>query len=375
MDKGVIFLSAGGTGGHLFPAEALAHELNGRGFEVHLATDARAERFTQKFPAKKIHIIRSATFASKNPLAIARTLWALFGGYLQARALVKQYRPKALVAFGGYPTLPPLYAAKRAGVPILLQEQNAVLGRANKLFAGAAVAIATGFPLLGNDSALAAKTIVSGNPVRPPVLVAAKQAYVAADKEGAFNLLIFGGSQGAQYFSQVLPKALCLMPDDLRARLQITQQARTEDEASLIKAYAELSIEAEISPFFDDMPRRIAASHLVICRAGASTVSELAVIGRPSILVPYPFALDHDQAANAAELAEKGGASIVPQSELDGAKLAVMLVDAMNNPQNHAKIAANAKKAGLPDAATKLADVVEHVAKGGEISQFKGQTT
>jgi len=375
MDKGVIFLSAGGTGGHLFPAEALAHELNGRGFEVHLATDVRAERFTQKFPAKKIHIIRSATFASKNPLAIARTLWALFGGYRQARALVKQYRPKALVAFGGYPTLPPLYAAKRAGVPILLQEQNAVLGRANKLFAGAAVAIATGFPLLGNDSALAAKTIVSGNPVRPPVLAAAKQAYVAADKEGAFNLLIFGGSQGAQYFSQVLPKALCLMPDDLRARLRITQQARAEDEASLIKAYADLSIEAEISPFFDDMPRRIAASHLVICRAGASTVSELAVIGRPSILVPYPFALDHDQAANAAELAEKGGASIVPQSELDGAKLAAMLVDAMNNPQNHAKIAANAKKAGLPDAATKLADVVEHVAKGGEISQFKGQTS
>jgi UDP-N-acetylglucosamine--N-acetylmuramyl-(pentapeptide) pyrophosphoryl-undecaprenol N-acetylglucosamine transferase len=288
--------------------------------------------------------------------------------------LVRQYKPKALVAFGGYPTLPPLQAAKRAGVPIVLQEQNAVLGRANKLFATSAAAIATGFPLLDDDGALAAKTIVSGNPVRPPVLEAAKQAYGVAGNGGAFNLLIFGGSQGAQYFSQVLPKALALMPKDLQVLLKVTQQARAEDEASLIKAYADLNIEAEVSPFFNDMPGRIAASHLVICRAGASTVSELAVIGRPSILVPYPFALDHDQAANAAELAGKGGASIVPQSELDGEKLASMLVEAMNNPQDLAVTAANAKLAGLPDAATKLADMVEHVAKGGGISQFKGQT-
>ncbi len=368
-----ILLSAGGTGGHLFPAEALAHELIARGWEIHLATDERAKRFTKSFPASKIHIIRSATFASKNPVAIARTLWALLAGYRQSRKLLSDVSPKAVVGFGGYPTLPPLYAAKRTGVPILLQEQNAVLGRANRWFATASSAIATGFPLMGKDSGLADKTVVTGNPLRPPVLVAAESPYSLANEE--FKLLVFGGSQGAHFFSQVMPEALSAMAPELIKKLNIVQQARSEDLDGLIEAFARKDIVAEVSPFFDDMPARIANAHLVMCRAGASTVSELATIGRPSILVPFPFALDHDQAANAAELAEQGGATIIKQSELSGEKLAAMLVDAMNNPQRLAATAGSAKRTGIPDAASRLADVVEHVAKGADISNFKEQMT
>ncbi len=362
MNKGAIFLCAGGTGGHLFPAEALAHELNYRGWTIYLLTDSRAKRFTTSFPADEIHIIRAATFTSINPLAIIRTLAAIFAGYKQTRELVVDHNPSVMVGFGGYPTIPPLLAANRGGVPIVLQEQNAVLGRANRMFANSATAVATGFPLIGKDSTLGEKTVVTGNPLRPPVLEAAKNHYRPPKDGEPFNLVVFGGSQGARFFSQVLPKALEAMPPPLRNRLHITQQARPEDADELKQAFADLDIQADVLPFFDDMPQRIADAHLVICRAGASTVSELTTIGRPSILIPYPFALDHDQAANAAELAAKGGATIVPQSELDGEKLAQLMIEAINQPQLLAKAADNAKQTGIPDAALRLADVVERVA-------------
>ncbi len=375
MGKGAIFLSAGGTGGHLFPAEALAHELKRRGWHVHLATDARAERFTKGFPAEKIHIINSATFSSKNPGAVLRTLWKLFGGYRQSKILFKQYKPQALVGFGGYPTLPPLQAAKGAGVPFILQEQNAILGRANKLFAPAASAIATGFPLLGKDDALSLKTVVTGNPLRPPVLVAMKKPYQTAKESGTFNLLVFGGSQGAHFFSEVMPTAMALLSGKLRSRLRITLQARPEDMDAVKASCMTLGIDAEVATFFDDMPDRIANSHMVVCRAGASSVAELTAIGRPSILVPLPHSLDGDQAANAADLAEKGGAFIIRQTDLSGKRLSTLLAESMENGQGLAKMAANAKKAGMPDAALRLADMVEHVAMGGQISEYKERTS
>lgn len=371
MENRIVFLSAGGTGGHLFPAEALAHELKSRDWQVHLLTDQRAERFTGNFPADEIHIIRSATFASKNPIAIVKTLFELFRGYRQAHKLITKCQPKVIVGFGGYPTVPPLAAAKSASLPIILQEQNAILGRANKLMSGPAKAIAVGFRQVGSSGDLAAKTVVTGNPLRPPVLDAAKIAYQPSTGNNEFNLLIFGGSQGAHFLSVVLPEALALLPEGFRRRLNVVQQARPEDQDAVIQAYAKFDIEAEVSPFFDHMPKRIAKSQLVICRAGASSVAELTAIGRPSILVPLPHSLDGDQAANAADLAEKDGAMLVVQSELSPEKLSTLIVDAMNGPDKLAGMAATAKRAAMPNASELLAELVEHVASGAEISAYK----
>ena len=371
MKNRTVFLSAGGTGGHLFPAEALAHELIARDWQVHLLTDKRAEKFTEQFPAEKIHIIRSSTFASKNPIAIIRTLNELLKGYGQSRRLMNQFEPQAVVGFGGYPTLPPLFAARRADIPIILQEQNAILGRANRSLVSTAKAIAVGFPQVGASGDLANKTVVTGNPLRPPVKRAAKHAYSVAGEDDEFNLLIFGGSQGAHFFSVVLPEALALITVAQRQRLRIVQQARPEDEQALTEAYHRLGIEAEVSPFFDHMPMRIEDSHLVICRAGASSVAELTAIGRPSILVPLPHSLDGDQAANAVDLAGKKGSWIVPQAELSAEKLCTMLLRAMDDPDSLSKMASTAKLAAMPNAAERLAELVEHVADGGEVSAYK----
>ena len=371
MENRTVFLSAGGTGGHLFPAEALAHELIARDWQVHLLTDKRAEKFTESFPAEKIHIIRSATFASKNPIAVIRTLKELLKGYGQSRRLITQYEPQAIVGFGGYPTLPPLFAARRADIPIILQEQNAILGRANRSLASTAKAIAVGFPQVGTSGDLTNKTVVTGNPLRPPVKQAASRAYSTAGEDDEFNLLIFGGSQGAHFFSVVLPEALALITVAQRQRLRIVQQARPEDEQALTEVYRQLGIDAEVSPFFDHMPMRIADSHLVICRAGASSVAELTAIGRPSILVPLPHSLDGDQAANAADLAGKDGAWIVPQAELSAEKLCTMLLKAMDDPDSLSQMAATAKLAAMPNAAERLAELVEHVARGGDVNEFK----
>lgn len=373
MPEGIALLSAGGTGGHLFPAEALAHELLARGWQIHLATDERAKRFTDGFPASQIHVIRSATFASRNPLAIAKSLGKLIGGYRQARKLIARHAPVVAVGFGGYPTIPPMLAAIRTGVPVVLAEQNAVLGRANRFLARFAKVIAAGLPMADKTNALSDKIIVTGNPVRPEVLAVAGQAYQPAAEFGQFKLLIFGGSQGARFFSEIMPKVLDAMPLRARQRLRIVQQARPEDLALLNTAYADHDMPVEVSPFFDDMPEKIADANLVLCRAGASSVSELAVIGRPSILVPLPGALDNDQTANATLLADSGGALVAPQPTLSGEKLSRIIVELMDDSERVAEMAASAKKVGVPDAAAKLADVVEHVAKKRSIEQFEGR--
>jgi UDP-N-acetylglucosamine--N-acetylmuramyl-(pentapeptide) pyrophosphoryl-undecaprenol N-acetylglucosamine transferase len=366
MTKGLMLLSAGGTGGHLFPAEALAHELIARGWLVHLATDDRAGRFAGDFPAAKVHPVHSATIGSKNPIALARTFWALWSGVRQASKIIETVRPKAVIGFGGYPTLPPLYAATRRGVPTMIHEQNAVMGRANKALATRAKAIAGGFLEAGKDS----RIVVTGNPVRPSVIEASATPYTVSRGGEPFHLLVFGGSQGAQFFSSALPEAIRALPAELRARLKVTQQARADDEASVKAAYADLGIEAEVSPFFKDMAKRIASAQLVISRSGASTVSELAVIGRPSILVPYPHALDHDQAANAAALAAAGGALVEPQSGLSPQRLAELIEGFMSDPDRAARMAQSARSVGKPNAATLLADLAEAIAAGKTVTQF-----
>lgn len=370
MAKGPILLAAGGTGGHLFPAEALAHELKARGWSVHLVTDERVGRFTGTFPADAVHTVGSATFGSKNPLALARSLWTIWRGVRQASAVIAKVKPAVVAGFGGYPTLPPLYAATRRKVPTLIHEQNAVMGRANRALAARVDAIAGGFLPPGGGE-FAAKTVATGNPVRPAVIEAAATPYAPSEQSAPFRLLVFGGSQGAQFFSDAMPAAIRLLSPARRARLAVTQQARADDAEKVKAAYAELGIAAEISPFFSDMAARMAAAHLVLSRSGASTVSEVAVIGRPALLVPYPHALDHDQAANAAALAAAGGAEVHPQSTLTPERIAELIGALMDDPARLAKMAAAAKSAGKPDATRLLADLAEAIAARKSIETFR----
>ncbi len=371
MGKGTIFLAAGGTGGHLFPAEALGHELQSRGYSVHLVTDSRAERFAGTFPANEVHVVPSATFGSKNPVGLLMTGWKLWSGLRTARRLIARLKPIAVVGFGGYPTVPPLLASTSMGVPSIIHEQNAVMGRANKALAGRVQAIAGGF-LPESSGTHAGKTVITGNPVRPDVLEAAKTIYRPSTGSQEFRLLVFGGSQGAQFFSKAVPAAVALLEPADRARLNVTQQARTDDSETVTEAYRTMGVPAEVSPFFGDMAERLAAAHLVICRSGASTVSELAVIGRPSLLVPYPHALDHDQAANAAALVNKGGAEVTAQSELSPERLAQLISAAMKEPERLQAMATAAKQTGRPDAAALLADLVVSISAGQSVQEYRG---
>ncbi|QFY60599.1 undecaprenyldiphospho-muramoylpentapeptide beta-N-acetylglucosaminyltransferase [Rhizobium grahamii] len=374
MSKGIVLLAAGGTGGHVFPAEALAYKLKERGYSVHLVTDSRAERYAGKFPADEIHVVPSATIGSKNPVAVARALWTLWSGMRAAKKLIARLKPAVVVGFGGYPTVPPLLAATRLGVPAMIHEQNAVMGRANKALASRVQAIAGGF-LPDGGGQFPDKTVATGNPVRPAVIAAANVPYSPSRAGEPFNLVVFGGSQGAQYFSKAMPTAISLLDDALRGRLRITQQVRSEDMGMVGDCVAKLEMGAssEIAPFFTDMAERLAKAHLVICRSGASTVSEISVIGRPAILVPYPHALDHDQAANAAALAATGGAKVIPQADLSSEKIASILTHVMNDPEKLAKMAAAARQAAKPDAANLLADMVEAIAARRTIAEFKGK--
>ncbi|MDX8467598.1 undecaprenyldiphospho-muramoylpentapeptide beta-N-acetylglucosaminyltransferase [Mesorhizobium sp. VK23B] len=370
MSKGVILLAAGGTGGHLFPAEALAHELNERGWKVHLATDHRAERYSRQFPAVEVHSIPSATLGSKNPIAMLSAFWTIWQGVRQAGRVIARIKPEAVVGFGGYPTLPPLYAATRRKVPTLIHEQNAVMGRANKALASRVDAIAGGF-LPEGASAEGAKTVTTGNPVRPQILEAAKTPYAASNDGEPFRFLVFGGSQGAQFFSDAVPAAIALLTGAQRKRLIVTQQARAEDVARVKAAYANLGVDAQVSPFFTDMAARMAAAHLVMSRSGASTVSEIAVIGRPALLVPYPHALDHDQAANAEALAAAGGAEVHQQSTLSAKRIAALVGGLMEDPGRPTAMAAAARSAGKPDAARLLADLTEAIASGKTVLDYR----
>lgn len=369
MSKGVVLLSAGGTGGHLFPAEALAHELAARGWEVHLATDARANRFAGHFPAKAVHPIASATFGSKNPIALMRSFWTIWKGVGQATALLARIKPAVVVGFGGYPTLPPLYAATRRGVPAMVHEQNAVMGRANKALAARVSAIAGGF--LMPSGTYADKIVQVGNPVRPAVLALQGAAFEAPKEHDAIKLLVFGGSQGARFFSDMVPEAIAKLPDAVKKRLRVTQQARAEDETRVNARYAELGVSAEVAPFFSNLPNKMADAHLVLSRAGASTVLELSVIGRPSILVPLPHALDDDQGHNAQLLVDAGAALLRRQPTIDADSLAGDIMSLIGEPDGLARRAASARGVAQTNATQLLADLAEAIASGKTITEFK----
>jgi UDP-N-acetylglucosamine--N-acetylmuramyl-(pentapeptide) pyrophosphoryl-undecaprenol N-acetylglucosamine transferase len=356
-------LVAGGTGGHLFPALALRAGLVERGWTVHMASDSRAGRFMEGVPAEYCHVIAAATFAGRNPVAALNTVATLMRGLIGARRLLKEIRPDVVVGFGGYPTLPPVIAARLGGVAAIVQDQNMVIGRANRLLIRLGAHLATGFENPAGAAAARAVTHV-GNPVRPAVIAASEQPYRAPAPGEPFRLLVFGGSQGASVFSDLLPAAVAALSPDLRVRLTIVQQCREEDLARTRVAYGDLGVAAELATFFTDMAERIAAAHLVISRSGASTVSELAVIGRPAILVPYPHALDHDQAENARALCAAGGGWLMAEADLSPEKLAARLAELIGEPAQLAAAAAAARALGTPQAVALLADLVEKAASG-----------
>ena len=351
-------LAAGGTGGHLFPAQALAARLLAQGEAVYLTTDVRTEGLADKMPGVAVRQVRAGRFGG-GPLRAACGIADLAVGVVQARRLLRQLRPAAVVGFGGYASVPTMVAAAQLGLPTVIHEQNAVLGRANRMLAPRARRIATGFSetsgLRPQDRGRAVQT---GNPVRPAILAVGGRPYAPPEPGGTIELLVFGGSQGARVFAELVPAALALLPAELRARLRLCQQARPEDGAAVAEQLAALGIAAEVESFFTDMPERLARAHLVICRAGASTIAELAAAGRPALLVPYPHAMDDHQSANARAFAAAGGGWAMPQSTLTDAVLAERLAELLEDAAALQLAAAAARRFAGDDAAERLAALV-----------------
>jgi UDP-N-acetylglucosamine--N-acetylmuramyl-(pentapeptide) pyrophosphoryl-undecaprenol N-acetylglucosamine transferase len=360
----VAVVAAGGTGGHLFPAQALAEALIARGWRVVLATDERGVNFASHFPAEEKIALSAATFRSGDPLGMARAALAIVRGVHQARTAFQRLDPAVVVGFGGYPSLPALLAAITSGRPSIVHEQNAVMGRANRLLAAHVTAVACAFPTLQKSSRqVAARAQVVGNPVRPEIRALADLPYAPPAPDGEVRLLVTGGSQGARLLSELIPKAVAQLPEALRNRLSVQQQTRVESMDEARATYRNAMVKAEIAPFFRDMAGRLSAAHLVIGRSGASTVCELAVAGRPSILVPLKIALDDDQGQNARLLADVGAAEVAHEDVLTVEVMANAIAILLGDPARLSRMAAAARSVARPDAAERLADVVEATAR------------
>ena len=361
-----VLVAAGGTGGHLFPAEALSHALRRRNVNVTLVTDTRAIAFAGGFPADAVHAVPSATPSGGSILGKIGAAFQLAKGVFAARRLLAQIKPDIVVGFGGYPTVPPVLAASMSRIATLVHEQNAVAGRANRFLSSRVSVIATGFADVGGlTDAARTKCVHVGNPVRPAVTHAASVPFDPPEMLGDLRLLVFGGSQGARVMADVLPPTVEKLSPSEIARLVIVQQARVEDDRRVRSIYERLGLRHTISHFFHNMPEEMARAHLVIGRSGASTVAELAVIGRPSILVPLPGALDQDQTANARSLEAIGAATLIAQSDFTPKRLAAELHRLLADPASLTHAAQAAKSAGIPNAAERLADLVIATARGG----------
>lgn len=352
-------LAAGGTGGHLTPAFALAAELVARGHHVALVTDERGAAIPGKPDFLPAHVLPAGRFG-KNPLHWPKGIAAVLEGRAMARRLYDTFQPTAVVGFGGYPALPALLGAQADGIPTVIHEQNAVLGRVNRLLAGRVDAIATAYPDVSRlkDKHLA-KVHLVGNPVRPEVMALRDQEFPAFTADGLFRVLVTGGSQGARVLSEVVPDGLAMLPPALRSRLQVTQQCRAEDLDAVRARYASHGIPAELGTYFEDMQARLADAHLFIGRAGASTIAELTAVGRPAILVPLPIATDDHQAANVREMVKAGGARSIRQHKFTAPELAKQIQAIALNPEALATAAHAAWNCGRPNAAADLADILE----------------
>ena len=356
---GAIVLSAGGTGGHLFPAQALASELNRRGRRIVVMTDARFANYATSFPGAWIETVSSA------PLNSFTAPFKIAAGVAQAFAKLLRLKPAAVSGFGGYPSVPVMLAATLARLPTAIIEQNAVVGRANRLVMNHVRRVAAAFPIARFAPRDKTKIVLTGNPLRPEVTRLWGVPYKAAVADGPLRLLVFGGSQGARAFSEIVPHAITRLPHALKMRLQVVQQCRPEDIEAVRAIYANAEIRAELQPFFSDLPYRMAQAHLVIGRAGAGTVAELMAIGRPAILVPLPHALDDNQTPNAEILSRAGAGWTIAQRDLSPESLAQMLIGIFSAPADLADRAAAAHALAVPDAAQKLADMVEDLAQFG----------
>ena len=361
-DKPLVIIGAGGTGGHMFPASAFATEMRERGWQVGLLSDVRGLRYAENFPADWKQEVKAASPNFRKPWKLPGALRELQSGVGAAKKLMQQKRPALVAGFGGYPAYPALAAANRLKVPMMIHEQNAVLGRVNRRFAKVADVVASGFKRLDRLPG-GANHIPVGNPVRPPIVAARARGYPPTD--GILTILITGGSQGAKILGEAIPLAIANhLPDDLKSRLRVMHQVREEQLMDVVNIYANAGIESDVETFFTNMADRLAAAHLVIARSGAGTVSEIAAVGRPSILIPLKIAMDDHQTANAMSLAEIGAADIVTEDNLYPNLLGELLRVSLENEENLRQRASLAAEAGSVTAAQDLADIAERVAKG-----------
>jgi UDP-N-acetylglucosamine--N-acetylmuramyl-(pentapeptide) pyrophosphoryl-undecaprenol N-acetylglucosamine transferase len=352
-------LAAGGTGGHLIPAYALARELQQRGHHIALVTDERGAKIPGIFEGDQVHILPPGRIAG-GPIGWLRGMKGIWAGRNMALNLFENFQPSAVIGFGGYPALPTLLAAQKAQIPTIIHEQNAVLGRVNRFMAGRVNAIATAYKQVDRlNPRYADRTHVVGNPVRDEVLSLRGENYPPLLEDGVFRVLVTGGSQGARVLSEVVPDGLAMLPVNLRRRLQVVQQCREEDIEGVRAKYAEHGIPAELATYMNDLPEKLGWSHLFIGRAGASTIAELTVAGRPAILVPLPIATDDHQTANAREMVKAGGARSIRQEAFTPKELAKQIQKMALDPQALENAALAAHKCGYPNAVRDLADLVE----------------
>jgi len=351
-------IAAGGTGGHMFPARACAETLIERGWEVALITDARGHAHAGDFPGGRTHQISASSPFVKNPVKLAKALIKLWSGVGQASRLMADFEPDVIAGFGGYPAFPALAAARLRGVPYIIHEQNALLGRVNRLFAGGAEAVASGFERLDRINRRVTH-VVTGNPVRTPIRAARNQAYQAPGADGPVRVLVIGGSLGARVLSETVPAAIARLPDSLRERLEIVQQTRAESIETARAAYRAAGVDAVCEAFFDNMHEQYRRAHLVIARAGASSVAEIAVVGRPALFVPLAIAMDDHQSANAEALVDAGAAEVVRERDLTVEALSTRLESLLGDGEALGRMAAKAHSLGKPDAHSTLADLIQ----------------
>jgi UDP-N-acetylglucosamine--N-acetylmuramyl-(pentapeptide) pyrophosphoryl-undecaprenol N-acetylglucosamine transferase len=351
-----IVLAAGGTGGHLFPASALAEELKTQGHEVMLATDKRGMAYQNNLTAMPIYRVPAATVYGGGLFALPARILTLLWSVVSSLMLMLHLRPAIIIGFGGYPSFGPVMAGLLMRKPVLVHEQNAVLGRANRLAVKLGASLATSFPnTAGVPARAAARMRKTGNPLRADVLSTAQISYRSPMRSQAFDLLVFGGSQGARIFSTVVPEAIALLPEDKRENLRLVQQVSKDHMAGVLNSYGELKVSSEIREFFDDMPRRLRHAHLVICRGGASTISEISALGVPSIIVPLPGSLDQDQANNARDLATAGAAELILQKQFNAESLAAILNKWLDDKACFETMSTNARRLAEPEATVRLA--------------------
>lgn len=359
MAPRLALIAAGGTGGHMFPAQSLAELLLAEGWRVKLSTDDRGARYAGGFPdAVERVVVPSATTARGGVIGKLTAPLKIAAGVMAARADFRRDRPSVVVGFGGYPTIPALSAAFTMRLPRLVHEQNGVMGRVNRIFAARVNRVACGtWP---TDLPAGVKGVHTGNPVRAAVLDRAAATY-AAPGQGALHLLVIGGSQGARVLSDVVPTAIAALPDDLRTRLRVSHQARAEDADRVTDAYARSGVSADVQPFFTDVPQRLAQAQLVVSRSGASSIADITVIGRPAILIPYAAATGDHQTANARALAQSGAALVRPESGLDADSLTRDILAILTDPARASGMAAAALELGRPDAARRLYDLITEI--------------